>query len=169
VRSAFATFLTLLLLWAVLAQLNHSLAPWHITLFAAGLYVTQAALFLRLRPGLAAVFAAGLVCDANSPVGFGTHALLFACAYSVIHRLGDRLPHDEMLGRIAIALIVNFALFFLLTFLELRPVPAAAWPRLAADLLISQVFLGLIAPWFFALQRQALVLAAAVPAPAFRA
>ena len=39
------------------------------------------------------------------------------------------------------------------------PAPAAAWPRLIADLACSQVFLALVAPWFFALQLRALTLA----------
>ena len=39
------------------------------------------------------------------------------------------------------------------------PAPAAIWPRLIVDLLCSQVFLVLIAPWFFALQTRALTLA----------
>jgi hypothetical protein len=38
------------------------------------------------------------------------------------------------------------------------PAPAAAWPRQIADLVCSQVFLALIAPWFFALQHRALAL-----------
>jgi hypothetical protein len=169
VRSASALFLTLLVLWLLLAQVNHSLAPWHVYLFAGGLFVTLAALELPLRPGFAAILAAGMVCDANAPVPFGTHTLMFAVTYAVLFRLRDRLPHEELVGRVAIVLIANFALFFGLTLLRLRPVPAGAWPRLVSDLLLSQVFVGLIAPWYFSLQQRALALAADRSTASFRA
>jgi rod shape-determining protein MreD len=39
------------------------------------------------------------------------------------------------------------------------PAPNAIWPRLIADLVCSQIFLVLVTPWFFALQRGALALA----------
>lgn len=169
VRSALALFLTLFLLWILLAQVNHSLAPWHVYLFAGGLYVTQAALVMALRPGFAAILAAGMVCDANTPVPFGTHTLMFAVTYAVLYRLRDRLPHEELVGQIAIVLIANFALFFGLTFLRLRPVPRFAWPRLVSDLLLSQLFIGLVAPWYFSLQQRALALAADRSAESYRA
>ena len=168
-RSASALFLSLLLLWVLLAQLNHALAPWHVYLFAGGLYVTQAALEMPLGPGFAAVVGAGLVCDANSPVPFGTHTLMFAAAYAILFRLRDRLPHDEVAGEIAIVLIANFVLFFGLTSVELPHVARAAAPRLVADLLFSQLFVILITPWFFALQQRTLIWASAIPAPGFRA
>jgi hypothetical protein len=94
---------------------------------------------------------------------------MFAVTYAVLFRLRDRLPHEELVGRVAIVLIANFALFFGLTLLRLRPVPAGAWPRLVSDLLLSQVFVGLIAPWYFSLQQRALALAADRSTASFRA
>ena len=45
----------------------------------------------------------------------------------------------------------------------MTPLPAAAWGRLLADLVCSQVVVALIAPWFFALQGSALTLTRAEP------
>lgn len=155
-RSAFANFLLLLLLWLVIDLANHILSPWHIFIFADALFVVYSALILPFDTGLAAVLGAGMVCDANTPVPFGTHTLMFASVHVILFRMRDRLPHEETSGRIAIALLANFVLFFALSFLRLRHAPAAAWLRLATDLILSQIFLGLIAPWFFSLQERAL-------------
>ena len=91
---------------------------------------------------------------------FGTHTLLFAATHAVIFHLRDRLPRDDTIARLLVALLTNLALFLVFSFIQIArsPAPAAAWPRLIADLVCSQVFLSLIAPWFFALQHRALVL-----------
>jgi rod shape-determining protein MreD len=159
-RRALVVFLTLGLLWGIVAQLNDLLADLHLYLFVGGLYVTYAALALPPRPGLAAVFLAGLLCDANEPVPFGTHALLFGAAQTVLYNLRDRLPHEETAGRVAIALLVNFGLLLILSLFRIGhlPDPAVAWVRIGADLLASQVVLTLAAPWFFALQERSLLL-----------
>jgi len=160
-RRTLATFLILMLLWVVVGQLNHKLAGTHVYLFVGGLYVTYAALQLSLRDGLVAVLLAGLLCDANVPVPFGLHTLLFASAYAVISNLRDHVPRDETVARVIVALLTNLALFLVVSFALIGrgPAPAAVWPRLIFDLLCSQVFLALIAPWFFALQARTLVLA----------
>jgi len=154
-------FATLLLLWVLVAQVNHYLAVWRVYLFVGGLYVTYAALQLPLRSGLAATLLGGLLCDANSPVPPGTHTLLFAAAHAVLFHVRDRVPRDETVTRVILALLANLALFLVFSFLliGLSPVPAAIWPRLIFDLACSQVFLALIAPWFFALQGRAQELA----------
>lgn len=158
---------TLLLLWALVSQLNHVLSPFHVYVFAGGLFVTYTALNFPLRAGMAASFVAGLVADANAPVPFGTHAVLFAAAGALLHDLRDRLPRDDTMGRVVIALMANFGLFLAMTFIEgaASPAPAGLWPRLLADLVCSQAALALAAPWFFALQGRALVLAGAEPEP----
>jgi rod shape-determining protein MreD len=155
-------FLSLLLLWLLVTQLNHYLAVWRVYLFAGGLFVTYAALQLPLRSGLTASLLAGLLCDANSPVPPGTHLLLFAAAHAVVFHLRDRIPRDQTLTRVIIALLANLALFLVFSFvlIGLSPAPAVIWPRLIFDLVCSQVFIALVAPWFFALQTRALELAA---------
>ena len=62
---------------------------------------------------------------------------------------------------VVVALLANLGIFLALSLLLLgrHPAPAAAWTRLLADLIFSQIFLALLAPWFFALQREALLLA----------
>ncbi|HWA87518.1 MAG TPA: rod shape-determining protein MreD [Opitutus sp.] len=164
-RRTLVIFLSLVLLWLVVSQFNHALSTLHIYLSIGGLFVTYAALALPLRAGLAAVFLGGLVCDAATPVAFGLHALLFSAAHYALFRVRDRVPRDETVARVVIALLANLALFLVFSFLEVSrlPEPAAVWPRIAFDLICSQVFLTVIAPWFFALQERALALARVSP------
>jgi len=70
-RRIFVTFLTLLLLWVLVTQVNHALTELHVYLFVGGLFITYAALTFRLREGLIVSFLAGLLFDAgpeSSPV-----------------------------------------------------------------------------------------------------
>jgi cell shape-determining protein MreD len=162
-RRALVLFLTLLVLWTLVAELNHTLAGLRVYLFVGALYVTYAALALPLRAGLAASLLGGLLCDANTPVWFGTHLLLFSAVHVVLFHLRNRLPRDDALARVIVALLANLVIFvvFSLTQLRASPAPPVAWTRLISDLVCSQVFLALVAPWFFALQARALVLARA--------
>jgi len=163
VRPAFITALTLLLLWTLVSQVNHALTGLRVYLFVGSLFVTFAALKLPLRSGLGASLFGGLLCDANCPVPFGTHLLIFAAAHAVIFHLRDRIPRDDTVARLIVVLLTNLAIYLLFSFIQISrsPAPAAAWPRLIADLVCSQVFLAVIAPWFFALQLRALQLARA--------
>ena len=158
-RRTLVTFFTLLLLWVLLAEVNHGLGPAHVYLFAGGLFITYAALVLPLRDGIAAVMLAGLVCDASAPVRVGTHLLLFAAAHAVVFNIRDRLPRDETVARVIVALLLNLGLFLALSFALIGrgPAPGAVWPRLILDLVCSPVFIALVAPWFFALQARVLV------------
>jgi rod shape-determining protein MreD len=160
-------FATLLLLWLMLSELNHALAPLHIYIWIGALFVTFAAIALPLRPGLIATILGGLICDASTPVAFGLHTLLFAAAHVVLFNIRDRVPREETAGRVLIALFTNLALFLAFSFLQLSrwSSPAEVWPRLLADLLCSQVLLSLIAPWFFALQARSLALVGQVREP----
>src|SRR4051812_44055822 len=160
-RRTLTLFVTLVILWMLVAQLNHVLTAVHVYVFVGSLYVCHAALHQPLRPGLAATILGGLICDANAPVEiFGTHMLLFAAAHVTVFHLRDRVPRDDTIGRVLVALLTNLALFLAFSFSQIgrTPVPAIVWPRLLADLVCSQVLLTLIAPWFFALQGRALIL-----------
>lgn len=160
-RRTVATFASLFLLWAIVAEVNHALTGVQLYLWIGGLFVTYAALALPLRSGLAASLLGGLLLDAAAPIAFGTHALLFAAAHAFIFNLRDRLPRDETTARVVVALFANLALFLVFSFLHIGrvPTPALVWPRLVADLVVSQLFLTLIAPWFFALQARLLAAA----------
>ena len=160
-RHTAAIFLSLVLLWAIVAEVNHVLTDLRVYLFVGGLFVTYAALMLPWRAGLATALLGGMLCDANAPVAFGTHLVLFAAAFAIVSHLRDRLPRDDTIARIIVALLTNLALFLIFSFTQIggSPAPGSAWLRLFADLACSQVFLALIAPWFFALQRRALLLA----------
>jgi rod shape-determining protein MreD len=164
-RRTFVLFLTLLLLWTIVAQLNHALSSFagmRVYLFAGSLYLTFAALTQPVRAGVSSVALGGLVCDANAPAGiFGSHTLLFIVAFFVVHNARDRLPREDTVGRVVVALLANLAIFLVFSFSQVihSPLPGSVWPRLLADLAASQVFVAVITPWFFALQARALVLA----------
>ena len=169
-RRTFVTFFTLLVLWVIVGQVNHTLANAqiirllfgaHVYLFVGGLFITYAALQLPLRDGFGAVLLAGLLSDATAPVPFGLNTLLFAGTFAVVFNIRDHLPREETMARVIVALLANLALFLVFSFALIGrvPAPGAVWPRLIADLIYSQVFLLVIAPWFFALQARTLVLA----------
>ena len=162
-RRIAVTFLTLLLLWTLVTQISHHASGLHVYLFAGGLCVTYAALMLPLRDGLTASVLAGLLHDATAPVYFGTHLMLFATANVIIYHLRDRMPREETAVRVLVALFANLAIFLLFSLAQIHhcPAPSAMWPRLMADLVCSQIFVVLVAPWFFALQTRALVLVGA--------
>jgi hypothetical protein len=164
------TFLTVLLLWTLVGQVNHLLSGIHLYLFTGGLFIAYAALTLGLRDGLAVTFLAGLLCDASMPIAFDlsrtalafahTHTLLFLLGHTIVFHIRDRIPRDQTFVRVTVALFANFGIFLLFSFIQIGrlPAPALAWPRLIVDLVCSQLFIALIAPWFFALQHRALVL-----------
>jgi rod shape-determining protein MreD len=123
--------------------------------------VVHAALQEPWRTGLVVTMFGGMLCDAVTPVWFGTHTLLFVAAHAVLSRLRERIPRDDAVASILVALLTNLALFLLFSFTQIHrsPAPAAAWTRLVMDLVCSQIFIVLITPWFLALQTRALVLA----------
>lgn len=155
-KRALLVFLTLVFLWNLTGLINQGIAGVHLHVFFGGLFVTLAAIALPPLPGLMAVLLAGAICDAHSALRFGTQILLFAVAHALLRQIRDRVPHDDVVGRVAIALLANLGLFLMISFLCVGRSPSAAafWQRSLVDLLVSQIALGLIAPWFFALQEQ---------------
>lgn len=153
-------FASMMLLWWLVAELNHSLAAHGIYFFVGGLLVTFAALRLSLRHGLLATLLAGLAIDAVEPVPFGTHLLLFATIHVVLYHLRTRFPREELVTGVVSALFANLALFLALSALMLsaQPAPGSEALRLLVDLVCSQVLVAGLAPWFFALQQRALEL-----------
>jgi hypothetical protein len=83
-----------------------------------------------------------------------THTILFAIAHIIIFHLRDRIPRDETAARVLVALFTNLAIYLLFSFTQIghSPTLGTVWPRVIIDLFLSQIFLVLIAPWFFALQ-----------------
>lgn len=163
-RGAAVLFLTFALLWAVVARLNDALAPLQVHLFAGGLFVVYAALAWEPSTGGLAVFLAGCLCGADSPrAAFGAHAVFFAFAYLILRAVRERFPGDLTVGRVAAALAANAGIFLAMSAVLWRGVldPRSEILRLLVDLTASQAFILLVAPWFFALQERALVLARA--------
>ncbi|CAM3124696.1 hypothetical protein [Rariglobus hedericola] len=147
-----------LLLALLLGQLNHYLAVWQIHVWCGGLFVAFAALRLGYRTGATAAFIAGLILDAGEPVAFGTQAFLFLAAHAVIFTVRARAPREETIVGVVVALLANLGLFLALSFVRIDPGlhPATAWMRVFADLLVSQIVIAVIAPWFFAVQNRLL-------------
>lgn len=164
-RRVLALFVPLVLLWGLVAEVNHALTAVRVYLFAGALFVTFAGLLQPRGSGIIAVLLAGLTCDAAAPVVLGTHVVLFFLAHAVVYRVRERLPRSDTITQIVVVLLLNLALFFAFSFTQIHrsPAPAAIWPRLLVDLLCSQVFLLLITPWFFALQARTLELARVPP------
>ncbi|MEO6245158.1 MAG: hypothetical protein ABIQ12_06955 [Opitutaceae bacterium] len=160
-RRTLALFVSSLVLWMLVTQLNDMLAGYQVYVFAGSLFVAFAALTQPHGPGLAATILGGLVCDAHAPVPFGLHALLFAAAHLALFRIRDRVPKADNVASIIVVLLTNLALFLMFSFTQISvaPMPGVTWPRLIADLVCSQALLALITPWFFALQARALKLA----------
>lgn len=155
----------LLLLW--LAGLaNHCLAPHAVSLHLAGLLVVYPALRLDARHGLAATVLTGLAFDAMSPVPFGTHLVLLGLVHAVLLNGRRRFPREEPIFATVVALLGNLFLFLALSFLLIsaHPRPAEGWLRLFVDLLASQLLIGLVTPWFMALQSRLLLSARLDPA-----
>jgi cell shape-determining protein MreD len=160
-RLIFVSFGCGALLWTIFGQLNHYLTGLHASLFIGGLLVTFPALRLSYREGWKIAVLLGLWCDALSPVRFGLHAVLFLAALTFIHHVRDRFPRDELSFGIVVALITNAALFLVLTagLIVRHPQPLSALPAILSDLLLSELALAAVTPWFFALQERALEIA----------
>ena len=159
-RQWLLTFLSLFLLWVIVTQLNHYLSAWHMYVFAGALYVTFTALRLPARGGLFISAVAGLLCDANSAVPFGTHLLLFTTAHALISKAHHRIPASDPTTQLVVALIANFVLYTVLAVIMTVKAPLLGnlWPRMLFDLLLSQLFIVLVGPWYFSLQSRILLL-----------
>lgn len=153
-RLGLLIFGSILLLWAVTAQLNHALSGLGVHLFAGGLFVTFVALQFPTRGALLLSAAVGLLCDAATPVPLGIHLFLFAGAHALIAKFRQRLPADHDTTQLIVALAANAALYLALTVIlaTRQPLIAALWPRLLWDLILSETYVALVGPWFFALQ-----------------
>ena len=156
-KRSLLVFATLVLLWTITGLFNQALAGAHLHLFLGGLYITFAAVALPPIPGLVAVMLGGAICDAHSPTSFGTQILLFAVAHAFLRQLRDRIPHEDLVGRVATTLFCNLGLYLAMSFAWVGESlnPSAYWGRAFLDLIASQIVLALIAPWFFALQERA--------------
>ena len=153
----FLVFLAnLLLIWLV-GLANHLLAPYNVSLYAGGLLVTFASLRLDLRHGFIAMLLTALAVDALTPVPFGISLLLFGLVQAVLVYGRQRFPREEPVFATVVALLSNLFLFLCVSFILIghQPHPGEAWLRLFADLLLSQLVLVLITPWFMALQVRA--------------
>lgn len=160
-RRTAVVFLCALLLTGLVRQLNHNLGTWGIALWIGGLLVAFPALRLAPQQGFNACFVIGLVVDASTPLPFGLIAFLFAISHLVIVRIRSRFASTEALPGTVVALITNLILFVIVSSVVLARAPHAPFSglRLLTDLLASQLFIALVAPWFFALQERSLSIA----------
>ncbi|HEY5227847.1 MAG TPA: hypothetical protein VIJ19_04865 [Opitutaceae bacterium] len=162
-RGAAVLFVTLYLLQILVAGLNSALSGYHLWLFAGGLYVAYSALAMPFGGGLTASILGGLLCDAMSPVPFGTHAALFGVAHAVVFNLRERMQREDTAVRVVVALVVNLAVFLALSIMVLGLRHPGEWPRTLSDLLWSEAVVAAVGPWFFALQQRSLEMARANP------
>ncbi len=142
------------ILLTIMRQMNHVLSPLNISLWLGGLLVAYPALKLNPRTAFTSCFIIGLMMDTWSPMKFGTHALLFGAAQIIIGRIRLRLATHEPTIELIVALIANLFMFIAMTFIAMGKSGGGSFSglRLLTDLLISQVILVMILPWYFALQ-----------------
>ena len=159
-RTTVIIFACCVVLWVCVSQLNHYLAPIHLSLFAGGLLVTFSALRLEFRAGWWASLLIGLLIDASSAVAFGFHGLLFVAAHIGVYNLRGRVPREETTFGVVLALLANLVLFIVITasLIHRSPTPFSMLTRFSIDLLASELLVLVVAPWFFALQQSALEL-----------
>ncbi len=162
-RRILVGFLAGALLHQLALQLNHALAGWQLHVWLGGLVVALPALRLAYREGTWIVGLTGLLFDSTTPVPFGLHAALFLLAHLAVHRVRARFATEENLVGVFIALIANLGLFLVFAFGRLSVLPdlGALGLRLFSDLLLSQLLITLIGPWFFALHVRLLDLSGA--------
>ena len=160
-RTITILFCCCVVLWVCVSQLNHYLAPFHLSLFAGGLLVSFPALRLDFRKGWWSSLLIGLLIDSSTGVAFGFHGLLFVAAHIAVFNLRGRFPREETTFGIFIALAANLALYLVISaaLIHRSPEPFEMLPRLLIDLLASEIFVLLVAGWFFALQERSLELA----------
>ena len=155
-----------LVLWWLVCLANHYLAnvdlpligPSSFYLYLGGLFVVYGALRLDPRHGLAATILTALLIDSVEPVPFGTSLFLFALVHVTVLYGRHRFPREGAVFAVVVALLANLFLVIALSFLLVgaNPRPGHAWLRIFFDLLCSQAVIALIAPWFIALQDQAM-------------
>lgn len=150
-----------LLLWWLTGLFNHYLAGLSVHLYLGGLLVAYGALRLDPRSGLTSTLLTGLMVDALEPVPFGTSVFLFSLVHGVVLYGRHRFPREGAIFGLVVALLGNLFLVIALSFLLVgaSPRPGAAWMRIFADLLFSQVAIVIAGPWFIALQDRAMELA----------
>lgn len=159
-RTIVILFTCCVILWVGVSQLNHYLAPLHLSLFTGGLLVTFPALRLDFRTGWWSSLLIGLLIDSSTAVPFGFHGLLFIAAHIGVFKLRGRFPREETGFGIVIALAANLTLFVAITFalIHRSPDPIDMISRHLIDLFVSEIFVLLVAGWFFALQERSLEL-----------
>lgn len=150
-----------LLLWWLTGLLNHYVAGLSVHFYLGGLLVAYGALRLDAGNGLTATFLTALLVDSLEPVPFGTSLFLFSLVHGVVLFGRHRFPREGTIFAIVVALLLNLFLVIALSFLLVgaSPRPSAAWMRIFADLLFSQLAIVLVGPWFIALQDRAMELA----------
>ncbi len=154
-----------LLLWWLVGLANNYLAGSAVHLYVGGLFVVYASLRLDRKHGLIAILLTGLLVDAVEPVPFGTSMVLLGLVHATLLYGRQRFPREGAVFGSVVALFANLFLVIALSFLLVggNPRPGAAWLRLFADLIASQLFLLVITPWFLALQDRAMELVAIHP------
>jgi hypothetical protein len=158
-----------LLLWWLLGLANDTLGSFsflwmdHVSihLYLGGLFVTYSALRLNPRSGFTAMILTGLLVDSVEPVPFGTSVVLFSLVHATVLYGRHRFPREGAVFAVVVALLANLFLIIALSFLLVGagPRPAMAWLRIFSDLIFSQITMIFVAPWFIALQDQAMELA----------
>ncbi len=151
----------LLLLW-LSALANQRLAQFSflswdyvsIHLYLGGLFVVFSGLYMDFRNGFISTALTGLAYDALEPVPFGTSLVLFGLIHAFLIFNRYRFSIQEPIFAIIVAFLSNLLLVIAISSLLIGngSEPALMWLRLLIDLIISQIVLAPITPWFITFQ-----------------
>lgn len=134
---------------------NSSLAAWNLYLLLPGPLLVLPPLYLNHRSFLAATVATGLWIDAALPAPFGLFTLGFAIAGTFLFRFRNRVQAQHNFHPVLLAHLLNPPAILLLAlasgFHQLGS--PALWGHTFLTILLSQIVLFPVAPWFFNLNR----------------
>jgi len=143
------------LLFYLCSLVNSSLAALPSYLILLGPMLIFPSLFLQQRSHFICILLSGLWVDAALPVPFGFFTCAFLVISSGIYLFRSRFRTEHNYHPVLLAQTVNLCLILLLTLSNGLPELKTAhfWLQSGLTLLLSQLCLLIVAPWFFNLQR----------------
>ena len=138
------------LLFFGVAELNHVLARWSLTLHAEALLLLFPALFLAPAQSLLLCFLLALMVGVHYPAPLGATILSFLVLFHLGAWMRHRIRRENAahLAGLGTALQVVFLLAWSLGFARHAVAPGAYWVRVGADTLISGAVVALLAGWW---------------------
>ena len=148
-------FVANVLLLHLMLMVNSALAIWAIFPVLLGPMIVFPALYMRHSAYFLCTLCTGLWVDVALPLPFGWMTGLFLCSGVLVFALRKRFRAEENHHPILLAHALNVVAVGALAMPrvhDLYTVPDF-WIQTALTIILSQLLLTLVAPWFFNLQR----------------